>query len=59
MRSSISSSADLQISSGRQKNLPPPNRRRPMNDPNRLGQMILKHWQDHHPKMLAELQSKH
>jgi len=28
-----------------------------MNDPNRLGQMILKHWQTHHPKMLAELQS--
>ena len=30
-----------------------------MNDPNRLGQMILKHWQTHHPKMLAELQSNH
>ena len=28
-------------------------------DSNRLGQMILKHWQDHHPKMLAELQSNH
>ena len=24
-----------------------------MHDPNRLGQMILKHWQTHHPKMLA------
>ncbi len=26
-----------------------------MNDSNRLGQMILKHWQTHYPKMLAEL----
>jgi CRISPR/Cas system-associated endonuclease Cas1 len=30
-----------------------------MNNPNLLGQMILKHWQAHHPKMLAELQSNH
>jgi len=30
-----------------------------MHDSNRLGQMILKHWQTHHPKMLAELQSNH
>ncbi|MGA9725005.1 MAG: hypothetical protein WBQ86_21290 [Candidatus Binatus sp.] len=26
-----------------------------MNDSNRLGQMILKRWQTHHPKMLAQL----
>ena len=26
-----------------------------MHDSNLLGQMILKHWQMHHPKMLAEL----
>jgi hypothetical protein len=30
-----------------------------MNDSNRLGQMILKDRQTHHPKMLAELQSNH
>jgi CRISPR/Cas system-associated endonuclease Cas1 len=30
-----------------------------MSDSNLLGQMILKHWQTHHPKMLAELQSNH
>ena len=30
-----------------------------MNNPKLLGQMILKHWQTHHPKMLAELQSNH
>jgi hypothetical protein len=30
-----------------------------MHDWNLLGQMILKHWQTHHPKMLAELQSNH
>ena len=26
-----------------------------MHDLNHLGQMILKHWQTHHPKMLTEL----
>jgi hypothetical protein len=30
-----------------------------MHDSNYLGQMILKHWQTHHPKMLADLQSNH
>jgi hypothetical protein len=30
-----------------------------MNDSNLLGHMILKHWQTHHPKMLAELQGNH
>jgi hypothetical protein len=30
-----------------------------MHHPNRLGQMILEHWQTHHPKMLAELESNH
>ncbi|MGB8412326.1 MAG: hypothetical protein WCE23_05820 [Candidatus Binatus sp.] len=30
-----------------------------MHDSNRLGQMSLKHWQTHHPKMLAELRSNH
>ncbi len=30
-----------------------------MHDSNRLGQIILKHWQTHHPMMLAELQSNH
>ena len=30
-----------------------------MNDSNLLGQMILNHWQMHHPKMLAELQGNH
>ena len=30
-----------------------------MQDTNRLGQMILKHWQTHHPRMLAELEKTH
>ncbi len=30
-----------------------------MNGSNLLGQMILKHWRTHHPKMLAELWSNH
>ena len=30
-----------------------------MHESNRLRQIIHKPWQAHHPKMLAELQSKH
>lgn len=38
---------------------PPLIQRSPMHESNRLRQLIHKPWQAHHPKMLAELQSKH